>query len=755
MIGELPAVVTQSKTGSTVLARDRFKNAGEVREVCQAMIKADKPRSLERAEVDKQANGNPIYSKAQLRAKNQGWRARTNYRGLEGLLQQTGNMFYDLNVEVDPAVRVFLDYGKGQDREDWQECIAKNYTRMVLQQWPSFDHHVPLRDSNMLRHGLGAHVWPVKGKWEPHTPIAGQLLFPEDTSIDFHTRGESFLLREFVPAHILYGYIKNESSARAAGWNPEAVWSVLKNSSKSTQATSDNPEEFQRAMTNADYGTSMSRGAGAWLNYLFNIEIETRKISQYIVPERGVAESEDYLFKARSRFDDFSDLIVLFPYEVANNGVLQGIRGLGARAREHFDLLNRVLNAMADNTLLSMYPQFSQTSSADPEKLRLMRIGAMTIYPQGVTPQALNLPNLAQGAIPLSQMLKGSIEENNQTYLQNTPEPRDRETAQSFTMRAQDSARVSKATHSLYYRNLTRFHKKMLLTSVKPNASDEPWAKLAQDFRKRCLADGVPEAAFSKIADVEAMRSVGAGSAAARLQALMQLLSTIYPTTTEDRKIAIERDLTATLVGYAQVDRYARNAKDIDTPNNDDTIAALENESMSGGGQAVMNSAQDHVKHGESHLAHAGAIVQAVQQGEMDPAQGLAAIQAIGQHAASHLKQLEGNPLRQAEYKQLMDELLALSRIADQLMQQVEEMEAAAAEQSPEQQVSDQLQIGMAKVQADAQIKGTKLQGDEARKNYKVTSDTRLKFQKAAADTRINAMRVQAQQRLALRDKAA
>lgn len=750
MIGEIPEVLALSDSGKTVLAKDRFKNASEVRELCQSMIKADRPRSEERSIVDRIANGNPTYSLAALKAKKQAWRARTNHRGLEGLLQQTGNTFYDLNVEVDPCVRVFLDYGKGQDREEWQECIAKNYSRMILQQWPSFDFHVPMRDSNMLRHGLGAHVWPIKGKWEPHTPASGQILFPEDSSVDFHNKGESFLLREFVPAHILYGYIKKEKAATSEGWNIKAVWNTLKQSSK-TSRPRESPEEFEKSLRNADYGTSMNRQAGVWLNYLFNIEIDTRKISQYIVPEL-IDSGTDYLFKKRNRFDSFEDLLVIFPYEIPSTGVLHSIRGLGARSREHFDLLNRIYNAMADNVLLSMYPQFKQTGQTDPDKMRLMRIGAMTIYPQNVEPSILNLPNLAQGGIPLSQILTNSVNENNQTYLQGTPEPRDRETALSFGMRAQDSARVSKATHSLYYRNLTRFHKKILLTAVKPNYSNEPWAVLARDMRDRCIKDGVPAAAFSHIADVEAMRSVGAGSASAKLQALDMLLKTIYPTTTEDRKIAIERDFTSALVGYAQVDRYARNAKDRDIPNNDDSIAALENDAMLTGGEAVMNSAQDHVKHANSHLQKAGEIVMAVKEGQMDPEQALAALQALGQHVAEHLAQLEGNPLRQAEYEQLQKEWLALSKIADQLLQQVEEMRDSE-QPDPMAQVSDQLQIGLAKVDADSQVKQAKFQRDAAIKDAKFANDTRLKFGQAAATTRLAAVKTAAEiqhKRLAL-----
>lgn len=728
MIGEIPRVLEVTEQGKTVVAPERYKNAGELREVCQAMIKADLPRSALRALVDGHANGNPCYSLSALRAKNQGWRARTNYRGMRGLLSTTLNTFYDMNTEVNPCVRIFLDYGKGQEREDWQENIAGNYSRMILNKWQSFDFHVPLRDNQMLRHGLGAHVWTTPNKWEPETPTAGQILFPDNASVDFYTKGESFMLRHFVPSHVLYGFIRNEQAARTVGWNPDAVWKVLAQSSKKKDGHSYNPEEFQREMRNGDYG--LSRQAGVWLNYNFIIELETRKISQYVIAE--TTDVSEYLFKKRNRFDEFP--LVIFPYEIPDSGLIQSLIGLGQLTLNHFELINRVYNAMADNVLISMYPQFKQNTQVDPDKLRLMRIGAMTVYPQGVEPQLMQFPPLGNGPLALTQELQRSIDSNNQTYLNSTPEPKDRETALSFSMRAQDSAQVSKGTHSLYYRSVTRFHTKILRAAVKETSSTEPWAVLQREFRQQCIKDGVPAEAFSHIAEVEAKRSLGAGSAAARLQGLMQLWGTIYQVTTEDRKIAIERDITTAIVGYAETDRYARNAKDNDLPDSDTSMAVQENNGMAQGGAAEMAPVQNHVEHLTKHLQKAQEIVQAIDQGQMEPAQGLAIIQKFGQHCAQHLQQLQGNPMRKQEFEQLHQEWLALSNIADQLQQQVDEQQGR---QHPQEQISDNLKIGLAKVQANAQLGEQKFQHKAKLDEAKFQTTTALKFREAAVNHRL------------------
>lgn len=277
-----------------------------------------------------------------------------------------------------------------------------------------------------------------------------------------------------------------------------------------------------------------------------------------------------------------------------------------------------------------------------------------------------------------------------------------------------------------------------------PATSNEPWAVMAREFRQGCLDDGVPAAALNRIVNIEAQRSVGTGSAANRLQALSMIRDFIYPTTTEDRKIAIERDFTAAVSGYSQVDRYARNAKDQEIPNNDDSIIALENDALSNGGNAVANSYQDNVKHSQGHLQAAAQIVQAVQQGQMDPQKGYNALHAMGQHIAEHLQMLEGNPLRKQEFDALHREWLALSKVADQLLQHITESQDSQ-QQPPEEQISDNLKIGLAKVQSSAQIKEQKFAHDSSLKERQFALNNRLKFGQAAANTRIKAVQTAAQ----------
>lgn len=746
MTGEYPLDFETKPDGKVVVAPERFKNAGEIIDLCNQMVSADRLRVPWRASIDGLVNGNATYKLSSLKAKGQGWRARVNYRGAEGLLQARQTPFFDLVTEVDPCIEVCLDYGKGVDKQDWENAIAKNFHLMLMKRWrANYNYHIPLQQLTMLKHGIGYHIWPGnKNKWTPDTPTTGSVLFPEGATLNIQEKLDYFMLRDWVPGYGLYDYIRNERAAAKLGWNISSTWQAMAQSSKTrfpgSSLTRFNQETFQREMKSGDIGTTAARQSGLWLNSLFVKEIESGKISQYTVAE-GISVSAkesagdpwaNCLFKQRDRFNDWP--LVIFPFDIGSDGFLHTVRGLGARTKDFFELMNRVTNAMADQILVGSLMTVKQTGQTDPDKLKLMRLGMMNIIPQGldIVP-SLQFPPLAQGPIAFTQYLQNAMQTNNESYMQGTPEPKDRETAQSFTMRSQNSGQVAKGVHSLYGSNYQMLLDKMFRIASKKEATigNSVSAKLAKEFHDRCAKDGVPPDALKNVYEVNEVLSTGAGSAAARIDALMTILKLIYPSTTEPRKINIERDLVATLVSSSKVDRYARSHEDNSLPDEDASLAVVENNGLSTGGDALVSSQQDHVEHLTYHEQKAQAVVQMVMQGQMDPAQGLSVVQKFGSHMSGHLKFLEQNPMRRAEFDAFYREWTALSVIADKLQQQISASEAAQPKRAPEEQVSDDLKIGMAKVKSGETVGLAK-----------VASKGRIDLAKLGVDSRIKAAQV-------------
>lgn len=739
MRGDLPLDVVTNDRGKPVLPDARFATAGEVRDLCQSMIQADQSkRAPMRTRVDGLVNGWPTVPKSVTAAKGFGWFPRVNYREAEGLIQSQQTPLFDLITEVDRCMEIELDIKaeSEEQKQDWEDSISKHWTWLLFKRWrKSFNYHLPLSQREMLVHGMGAHVWPNKFTWVPRTPRSGQILFPEGCSLDFEQDGKYFMLRDFVPGEDVYQFIRNEQAATNRGWKVDNVWKTLVNAQKqnqsTTKGTASDVEELQRKVRRGDYGYWASSQVGLWLNWVPVKEydpVNGKTISMYCIEENITCGNKDkgFLFEKRFLYEDWGDLLVLFPIDIGN-GDIHSVRGYGWRTKDFFELSNRVNNAMVAQVLISAFPQMKQNQpNLDPKKMQLMRMGALNITPYGLEPSLIQFPPLANSGLALQKHLKDTMENNNLSMSGNTPEPRDRETKYSFQVRAHDSASVTNGMQSLYESNYQQFQETMYRRAIQTPKGDLPYQKMVQEFRDKCLKDGVPKEALTEraIGQIRERTSSGAGSAAIRLQAIQLLLgSPVYLNAPEDKKIAIERYLVATTMGQVNVSRFARSVTDNDLPDQDASLAMQESNGLSNGGEAIIGVRQDDIKHATNHLQKAQQIMQAVEQGQMPPEHALDALQRLLQHAGEHLARIQNNPVRQNEFKQLEAQWKQIAQYAKGLQSEIESQQG---QPSPEQQLSEEGQIKMAKVQQDSQIKA-----------HKTEFDLQLKARKAGVTERL------------------
>ncbi len=732
--GDLPLDIVYNDNDKPVLPEQRFANATQVRELCQQMIIADETgRARMRARVDALVNGWPTYPKSVTAAKGLGWFPRVNYREAEGLISAQQTPLFDLVTEVENCIDISLDIkaSSTEELQNWENSINTNWTWLLFKRWrKSFNYHIPLSQREMLVHGMGAHVWPDKNKWTPRTPRSGQILFPEGCSLDFQSEGEYFCLRDFVPGTNVYSFIRNEKAARARGWFPDNVWNTLVKATRQNQRVKStfDVEELQRQVRRGDQGYWASSQVGLWLNWMFVKEYEGG-ISLYCIEENispGTNKDNGYLFKKRFMFKDWNEILVLFPIDIGN-GDIHSVRGYGWRTKDFFELSNRINNIMAVQILISALPQLKQNQpNLDPEKMRLMRMGALNITPYGLEPSMINFPPLANGGLALQQHLKETLGQNNQSMTGSTPEPKDRETKYSFMVRSQDSASVSNGMQSLYESNLQQFQDTMYRRAIMTPKGDLPYQTMVEEFREKCRKDGVPEEALKEraIGEIREVTASGAGSAALRLRAIEAILqSPVYANAPESKKIQTERDVVSWSLGGSKVDRYARSITDSQLTDPDTSFAVQENNGLTQGGEAVIGDGQNDVIHANVHLQKAEQLEQACEQGQEDPQKCLQGLQALLQHAGQHMARLQANPARQVEFKQLDERFKACEQYMEQLQSQIESQQNQTP---PQQQVSDDLQIGMAKVQADQQVKTQKAQGDMALKFRKQAFTERL-----------------------------
>lgn len=694
---------------------ERFSSAGELISLASQMVGADQKRSVWRSSLEMLRAGAPVYPLARLQQMGQAWRARTNYRGLEGIVTTENTLDYDLETQGDEIVSICIEFGEGEQRADWERTMNCEFKWMFQKRWSGYNYHVPKRHDLKNLYGMGWHLWPdINGNWIPRTPNAGDILFPEDCPFNFDEEGDYFMLRDWMPDYILYQKIKNEKEAHELGWDIDVCWKALtllsKNSGAKGNCGTSSAQWLADKFAQGDIGYTTTRQSGVWVNSVFVREFETGKVSQYSVAQ-GL-DLNQYLYKKRDKYDRWP--IELFPYDIGN-GTIHSVKGLGDRTKDFFEMENRVRNAMVDGVMISSYPSMKQLiQNMDPDKMKLAKIGGLNWLPYGAEPQPMQYPDLGRGPLALMQNLYETMRTNNRGLGMQEVKQQDRMTAEEYAMRVQDSYRVSTASEAMQKAHLDSFYDRIVRECAKSNASNKPFAVYAREWRDRCIAKGVPAEAFKTIYEVSAVLAFGKGSASARARAYRDLFdSPVYLNASEQGKIAMERGYTGAILNQSAVEQYCRSANDEDVVDQDESFAVQENNALVNGGDALAASSQNQLEHLQTHFTKVGEIIQAYQQEQIDPQQAYGAIVAFGRHTKQHLDFLRDNPTKKQEFQMYFNQWQQLARIADKMKSDIE---SAAEATPPEQQVSENLQIGMAKVEANERVATRKAEGSLALK---------------------------------------
>lgn len=715
---------------------ERFSGADEVQTLVSQMVGADSKRNAWRSTLERLRGGEPVYPLELLKRLGQSWRARTNYRGLEGMITTENTLDYDLETQGEAIVDISLDLGSGQQIQDWERVMEEQFKWLMQKRWKSYNYHICKRHDQKNLFGLGAHVWPKAdiGDWIPRTPSCGEILFPENCPFNFDEEGDYFMLRDFLPTYVLQGYIRNPEAADNLGWDVDVVWkalTTLQKSSNRNQYGNADPYKIAKLMNQGDLGYWATRQSGVWINSIFCRELETGNVSQYSIAE-GLGVN-DYIYKKRNKYKDGWPL-ELFPYDIGN-GAIQSVKGLGDRTKEFFEMLNRMLNSAADQVMLGAYPSMKQlVQNMDPDKMKLARVGGLNWLPFGCEPSLIQFPDLNKGPLALIDKFEKTMQDNNRgAGISANIEQQDRMTMGEYAARSQDINHMSSGSEAMQKVHISSFYSRIVRLCAKPSASDAEWAVMAREWRDRCVQRGVDPEAFKHIAEVTAVLAYGKGSSSARISNYLALFQTpAYLQAGRDRQIAMERGYVAAMFGEKGVEQYCASEFDKDIPNNDEALATVENNGLVAGGDALAAPDQEQKIHLDVHFGKITPMVQAYQQGQAEMQPTYTAVFAFGQHIKQHLDLLQQNPLQAQAFKQYYNEWQALGGIADKLRSDIESAQQA---QPPEEQVSDKLKIGMANVQATAQIASAKAQ-----------AATQLKFRQQAAHETLAAQKLAAEQ---------
>lgn len=759
--------LTTTDEGKTFEVPDsRIGCAADARNIIAVLQRAEITRSARRAKINGLLNGNRPWNQATLVSKGQGERTNLNLREAEGFVAAAKTPYYDLESEVDRYAQFTLDYGDEPSREqEWSDKIATRY-HYTLDDWGGRELVVQRSQYQMIVHGVGPRVWEDSRDWRSKSRMAGQILVPDDASADVEEWETAAIPRSYLPSE-LWEKIKDESAATTAKWNVPAVkQAIMKAAPEALQTAYGNQWEFYEAEIRKGSAGWNNRSKRIFVTALFQKEFD-QKVSHFIVLDSTAQTPPDqtptvspvdpeigFLFRKIGRFDCFSQIINPFLYDVGPDGQWHSVKGAGPKIFDFCEVSNRLTCKMIDGAVASSGLILQAKDGNALQQTAISHIaGAVVLHPDYKVEQHRLGDNL-QSPLLVKRDLKTTMDGNTGQYRRRVSDETPYPTLGQEQMDASQQAVLSKGDVNRYYRSLDKWHKETfrrllamgesLYQSRKGVAPTDDYENEekglspsecgALKFYRGCVEDGVPEEVlkFRNFCRIKATRSVGYGSAQMRLMIGDKLMS-MLPTMDERGRNAALRMEASALGGQSLADvLYPR----YDTPVLADdqlALATLENNALRmPGGQVIVTPPQDPVIHFQTHVQDVGEHAQEVQAGQGNPMELLVHLHQVGPHTHQHLMTMQGDPTRKSQFDQMMKVWLGMSKMADQLQQQVEEAaKAAAANQQPQAPDPD-LIAKLAKVHGDLEIKRIKTMGDLALKKQKQDATLRMSDAKTA-----------------------
>lgn len=765
--------ISSTDEGKTFdVPESRIGSAMDARSIIAVLQRAEETRSRRRASINGLLNGNRPWSQQLLINKGQGERTNLNLREAEGFVAAAKTPYYDLVFEVDRFAQFTLDYGDDPTRrEEWSDKIAERY-HYTLDGWDGMDAVFQRSQYQMVVHGAGPMVWRNARDWRSESRMAGQILVPDDASADVEEWETAAIPRSYLPSD-LWDEIKDEGVATAAKWNVPAVKRAIMGAA---------PEDVQKRYGQAweFYEGEIRKGAAGWNNKskrIFVVDLFQKefggKVSHFIVLESEIAtaptvqnttdpvsakatageEDVGFLYRKIGRFECFTQIVNGFLYDVGPDGQWHSVKGAGPKFFDYCEVSNRLTCRGVDGVIAQSGLTLQAEDSNALQETAITQIASgVVIHPKYKVHQG-RLASDFQPLLLMKRDLQNTLQSNTGQYRQRVSDENHEPTLGQAQMNASQQAILGKGDVNRYYRSLDRWHRETVrrllpmgkkLYESRKNAAPSDDSKeergldigerLALEFYRGCIEDGVPEEAlkFENICRIKATRSIGYGSQQMRIMISEKLLTGV-PMMNERSRNTAQRMWASSLGGQTVADllfpRY-------DTPQIVDShmsLAQLENNFLRmPGGKVMIDPSQDHVIHFDSHLKDVATHAAEVKAGQGDPMSLMVHLEQGGPHMHEHLFAIMGDPTRKAQVQEMQKAWLAMSKMADQLKQQLEAAAAAKAANQPEQAPDPALIGELAKVHAMAGVQREKMILDSQRKDQKQAADLHRKDLQAA-----------------------
>lgn len=736
----------------------RLTEAEDLRKILTRYVEDDRGRSIQRALVRGNLDGNPPYGSA--RRKGLEWTANVNFMGAKARLRTAMQPYNSLYSGVQTYAICRTAYQPDNpDNEKWNDKITHNFHKLI-KTWKGFDWHMQHRTKEMLTEGWGPVIFDKEDNWRFRAIRAASVRVSKDSPSTVDERIECVLVSVPYRVHELYACIANEESAKNMGWNIETVRFAIRYHSRnvggSNWATA--PWElWQRKFQHHDLSTGEAESQIVYCTHglvqEFSKKGEKKNISHFIITDNALngapPDAKGFLYRNVRRYENYGQKIIVYFADIGD-GDWASVRGLAFDSFKHDVLINRLMCRIADGAFLESSVILGAATQKEREKQQLTVIGPVTWIPAGAQIQQSKIAGSIQGVIEASRLFTNDLAQNLGNFNQRTVAPEyaggEKPTAFQIAQQATKESTLTGDQITLDYLTSDRLYAEMFRRASDPTTNDPE----AKEFQENCFRDGVPKEALAKMECVYANRLSGYGSAQMRSITTEKLMGIAGALPEDGKENLINDYIVATTQNPALADRYnPPQAK----PTPDDALVVLENSAIGTGEMPVIFSGQNHVRHVQGHLADAaeklGPLQDAMEAGQSDEAALMDAyhyLRVMGPHLEEHLEALEQDPIRRPLAKQFRLELANLTSFHGKLRQEIRkirnEANQAAMEEANANALGALTQAKLDAAETEQRIKIAKAQNDMNLKRVKAGQGQALKTWQVQQNARLEAVKV-------------
>lgn len=734
----------QMLNDTTPSSATRLGTASDAQATVQTLMDDQKPRVDYWAEWKGMLDGNPPVSPSEKAMNNRRWESNFNTLTGKGLLDNAITPYFSLFANGAYLADVQLDADNVDVAEQRSRIVRREFCHMLRRHGDMMDSFLRLCYS-FVGFGKGYWMWPTPYQWRPSVKMWYELLFPRDTPTD-PKEWTLFCVKNDLTPSTLYGYIRNEESARQAGWNPAAVRRAISRANLPEDRNED-ALRLQAQLREHDLTTSCQLKS---VNTAYVYACEWDGTWSLGVVERDHAGSEkeplEYLFFKKGVTEDIYDLICPFYFTTEGNGV-NGVDGLARQIFGSVSVADLMTNKIVDGALLRALALLAPTTQSSSVKGGITQVGNVMMLPWGFNAQPATVLADITGPIAAHRHLDTLISKNTGVWRPSAErEIGNPASATENQLRAQAQTRLNASGVERFYNYGDHAYQTIYRRALKAaeDPRDTPDRRAAREFLKRCKDQGVTKDMLKDPLWVGAHRVVGAGSTMQQQDSFARMMPFVGAMPGRGL-LNFQEDYTAATADSTKIERWF--PRDADEAGEGVWEAQVESGLANQGVPPVWTSGQDQVAHATTHLQQLALAFASAQQGA-DPVTTFNYVTVMMQHTEQTVAAVAKDQTQAQRAKQMTVQLRILA-------QQMPGLEAAARKQMEDAQVAQQAAMVQQGLDPDMQLKAAKAQSQMQLREQRQQHEQGLKLAQTQQDMAIKAAQARQQMEIEAAQTAA